>query len=103
MTQSEESVKVFQLDEILKDKNFQHLDLLKIDTEGHEYEVLYGAMNYLKKIKYILIEIHINKIYENYDSEKIHNFLLENNFSLLKTFNFPFTAWHDRLYKNSKF
>ena len=103
MTQSEESVKVFQLDEILKDKNFQHLDLLKIDTEGHEYEVLYGTMNYLKKIKYILIEIHINKIYENYDSEKIHNFLLENNFSLLKTFNFPFTTWHDRLYKNSKF
>ena len=70
MTQSEENVKVFQLDEILKDKNFQHLDLLKIDTEGHEYEVLYGTMNYLKKIKYILIEIHINKIYENYTCVK---------------------------------
>ena len=103
MNQSEESVKVFQLDKILKDKNFQHLDLVKIDTEGHEYEVLCGAINYLKKIKYILIEFHIDEIYENYDSEKIHNFLLKNNFSLLNTFKFPFTTWQDRLYKNSKF
>jgi len=53
----------------------------------------------------ILVEFHIDKIYENYNSGKIHNFLLENGFTLQKKFSFPFpfTTWEDRLYKNSKF
>ena len=51
----------------------------------------------------ILVEFHIDKIYENYNPGKIHNFLLENGFTLQKKFSFPFTTWEDRLYKNSKF
>ena len=83
-------------------KKLQYVDLIKIDTEGHEYEVLTGASNNIQKIVYLLVEIHNDNIYENYSSKKIHNFLIENNFKLLKRFNFPFTTWEDRLYKNSK-
>jgi len=81
------------------------LDLIKIDTEGHEYEVLYGTGDYIKKINYILVEFHVDNIYENYNPDKIHNLLLENGFTLQKKFSFPFpfTTWEDRLYKNSKF
>ena len=103
MTVSEENVQVFTLNEILIERNLQYIDLIKIDTEGHEYEVLSGSQKYFKKINHILIEFHNNKIYENYNSEKIHQLLVENNFSLLKIFKFPFTTWEDRLYKNSKF
>ena len=103
MTANKEKVKVFPLNAILKEKNLYCIDLIKIDTEGHEYEVLCGLQNYLKKINYILIEFHIGKIYENYSVEKIHKFLIENNFLPLKTFKFPFTTWEDRIYKNSEF
>ena len=103
MTTNLENIEVFPLDEILKQKNLHNIDLVKIDTEGHEYEVLCGMQDCVKKINYILIEFHIDKIYEDYNSERIHNLLDENNFVLLKKFNFPFTTWEDRIYKNSKF
>ena len=103
MTTNSENIEVFPLSLILQKNNLDSIDLIKIDTEGHEYEVLYGAGDYIKKINYILVEFHIDKIYENYNSDKIHNFLLENGFILQKKFSFPFTTWEDRLYKNSKF
>ena len=102
MTKSEEKIETLSLDDIFKKKNIQNIDLIKIDTEGHEYEVLIGARDSIKKIDCILVELHNDNIYENYNSERIHNFLIENNFTLLKRFNFPFTTWEDRLYKNSK-
>jgi len=101
MTKNEVSVELFPLSEIIKEESFKNISLLKIDTEGHEFEVLYGAQELLKKVRHILIEFHIDKIYEDYDSEKIHRFLVENNFVLIKKFKFPFTTWEDRLYKNS--
>ena len=105
MTTNSENIEVFPLSLILQKNNLDSIDLIKIDTEGHEYEVLYGTGDYIKKINYILVEFHIDKIYENYNSDKIHNFLLENGFTLQKKFSFPFpfTTWEDRLYKNSKF
>tara|TARA_Y100000758_G_C15924035_1_gene376207 strand:- start:44 stop:763 length:720 start_codon:yes stop_codon:yes gene_type:complete len=103
MTTNSENIEVFPLSLILQKNNLDSIDLIKIDTEGHEYEVLYGMGDYIKKINYILVEFHIDKIYENYNSDKIHNFLLENGFTLQKKFSFPFTTWEDRLYKNSKF
>ena len=102
MTKSEEKIEALPLDDIFREKNIQHIDLIKIDTEGHEYEVLTGAKENIKKINCVLVEFHNDKIYENYNPEKIHSFLIENNFTLLKRFNFPFTTWEDRLYKNSK-
>ena len=103
MTTNSENIEVFPLSLILQKNNLDSIDLIKIDTEGHEYEVLYGMGDYIKKINYILVEFHIDKIYENYNPDKIHNFLLENGFTLQKKFSFPFTTWEDRLYKNSKF
>ena len=103
MTTNSENIEVFPLSLILQKNNLDSIDLIKIDTEGHEYEVLYGMGDYIKKINYILVEFHIDSIYENYNSGKIHNFLLENGFIFKKKFSFPFTTWEDRLYKNSKF
>ena len=102
MTTNSENIEVFPLSLILQKNNLDSIDLIKIDTEGHEYEVLYGMGDYIKKINYILVEFHIDSIYENYNSGKIHNFLLENGFTFKKKFSFPFTTWEDRFYKNSK-
>jgi FkbM family methyltransferase len=69
--------------------NFQKLDLLKIDVEGHEMEVLKGASETIKRCKpfYIQIEIHNQKkdrknklreilsVYLNEEYTCSHNFL----------------------------
>ena len=86
----------------MQKKNIKSIDLLKIDTEGHEAEVLKGANRILKKsIKYILIEFHFSNIYKNYNRMKIEKILKENNFEMVKKFKFPFLTFEDRIYKKS--
>jgi len=102
MTTNLENVEVLTLDKIFEEKKIKNLDLIKVDTEGHEYEVILGGQNHIRNINYILIEFHIDKIYENYNPDKIHELLVKKGFVLKKTFNFPFTTWEDRLYKNSE-
>lgn len=94
-----EKVKTITLDHFFEKKRLK-IDLLKIDTEGHEYQVLKGAKKLLKKnVRFILIEFHLSKIYSNYNKKKIEKVLLENNFFLLKKFKFPFLQFEDRVYK----
>ena len=100
MTFKHVKVKTIKLENVFKNKKFNKVDLLKIDTEGHELEVLKGLNKKIKKIKYILIEFHNDKIYLRYDPKKIHNYLLKNNFTLKAKFKFPFTTWEDRIYLN---
>ena len=95
-------IKCITLSKVIKKYKFNRVDLIKIDTEGYEYEVLKGLGNSIFKINYILIEFHNDKIYSDYDSFKIHAFLKKKNFKLKKTFKFPFTAWEDRVYINKK-
>lgn len=87
------------LDSFCKKKKIKNIDLLKIDTEGHEMQVLDGAKKLLKNdIKFILIEFHLSKIYKDYNSLKIEKILKMNNFVLLKKFKFPFLLFEDRIY-----
>lgn len=96
-----EKVKTITLDHFFEKKRLK-IDLLKIDTEGHEYQVLQGAKKLLKKnVRFILIEFHLSKIYNNYNKKKIEKVLLENNFFLLKKFKFPFLQFEDRVYKKN--
>jgi len=96
-------VKTKRLSEIMRLNNIKKVDLAKIDTEGHEYEVLRGIKGNIKKIKYILIEFRSDQIYLSYNSKKIHNYLIKNHFILENTYKFPFTTWEDRFYFNKKF
>jgi len=97
-----EIVNVVTIDNFCKKNNIKNIDLLKIDTEGHEAEVLEGANKMLqKKIKYILIEFHFSKIYKNYSISKIEQILKKNNFKIIKKFKFPLLTFEDRIYKKS--
>ncbi len=95
-------IKTVTLFNIFKNKKVKKIDLIKIDTEGHEFQVLQGLKNKIHDVKYLLIEFHNDKIYLSYDPKKLHNFLIKNNFILLEKFKFPFTTWEDRLYLNKK-
>tara|TARA_S200000501_G_scaffold361755_1_gene390403 strand:+ start:2332 stop:3027 length:696 start_codon:yes stop_codon:yes gene_type:complete len=94
-----EIVQTISLDNFCRKKKIKIIDLLKIDTEGHELQVLKGSKNLLKdKIKFILIEFHLSKIYKNYDIKKIEKILKKNNFVLIKKFKFPILLFEDRIY-----
>lgn len=48
---STEGVPTTTIDEFVKEKNIGRLDFIKIDTDGHEFDVLLGARNTLRKFK----------------------------------------------------
>lgn len=104
LIQKKYMISSYKLLDIIKNNKIRQIDLLKIDTEGHELQVLKGAGSFLKKnVKYILIEIHNSDIFLNYNAKKIHNYLKKNKFVFKKSFKFPFTTWEDRIYQNKKF
>ena len=100
MTYQKVRIKTVRLVDILKKNKINHVDLLKVDTEGHELEVLEGLKKKINQIQFILIEFHRDKIYLKYNPKKIHNHLLKYNFVLKAKFKFPFTSWEDRIYFN---
>ena len=100
-----EYVKTSTGDKFIKLFKLKYIDLLKIDTEGHEYSVLKGFKKNFRKnsIKSILIEIHNNAMYKKYNIKTIENFLKKNNFIFKKKFKFPFLTFEDRLYVSNKY
>jgi FkbM family methyltransferase len=67
-----------------------NIKLLKIDTEGYEYEVLLGASNFIKqkKPKYIQIEYNWHHLFKNITLYKISKLL--QNYDVYKIL--PFSA-----------
>jgi FkbM family methyltransferase len=67
-----DEVEMTTIDEILSTRNIENVKVIKIDIEGYEFELLKGAKNSLKnkKIKNLIIEVHINYLKEKGISEK---------------------------------
>jgi FkbM family methyltransferase len=98
-----EEITITTLDKMMLDKNCATIDLIKIDTEGYEYEVLKGSVEVLKKTKLILFEHHYdNMIIKNYTFEKINNFLIQNNFKKVFRVKMPFRKTFDYIYENKR-
>ena len=76
--------KTITLDTFCKKKNIKEIELLKIDTEGHEINVLNGSKNILKKTKIIQLEILDEKRFFEEKFIKIEKFLKRYHFKLLK-------------------
>ena len=98
----EEKSQVEKIDNFSNEKKINTIHILKIDTEGFELNVIKGAKNTLQKTKIIIIEFQLNDMYLDYDPEKIENFLMINNFVLVKSLKFPFMRYEDRIYINKK-
>ena len=56
-------VRTISLDSFCEKKKITRIELLKIDTEGHEFQVLKGGKKLLKKTKIIQVEIMDKKNY----------------------------------------
>ena len=65
---SKNEVPCYRLDTFLESfdwQRFPYIDALKIDVQGHDYEVLLGAEKIIEKICYVFIEITANNEYKN--------------------------------------
>ena len=68
-------IKQIEFNEYLSQKDIKKIDLLKIDTEGYEFEVLKGLKEQISNISIILFEHHYdNMIIKNYTFGDIQNF-----------------------------
>ena len=95
-------MQVSTLSFFIKKLKLKKIDLLKIDTEGHELQVLSGLKNNFNKVKVILIEHNFTDYYLNYNVNKISSYLKKNSFKAIKSFKFPFMKYTDEVYINTK-
>lgn len=83
-----EQIKICRLDSFLA-KNQKRIALFKLEAEGHEFEVLKGSINTLKRVDFISADLGQEKYNESkkifVDTFKESNLLLlDNNFELIK-------------------
>ena len=99
---SKELINVNKLDDYVNTIKGQNI-LLKIDVQGYEKNVLLGAINFLKKVRYIYIELSFIELYKNqplfsdiysflnnkgFILKSVNNLTYENNFSIQGDFLF---------------
>ena len=110
-TKNNIKVKTITLDTYINLNKIKKIDILKIDTQGHELNVLKGAKNSLKKNIFHFIEVEI--IICDYYTKKINlhqidRIMCDNNFNLFNLQQFGYNKdgqikWFDMLYINKKF
>ena len=96
-------IEVSTLDTFIEKKKIQNIDLLKIDTEGYEFNVLKGLSNYSHKIKLIYFEHHYDDmIIKDYKFGDINKLLKDRGFSMIKKSKMLFRKSFEYVYENQK-
>ena len=77
-------VNVFKISKIINDLSLNQIDIIKIDTEGYEFNILKGIeTSHFKFIKYIYFEHHYDQMLKKkYNFSDINNLLEKNSFKL---------------------
>ena len=87
---SEQTIKTRRLDKILDSYNFNEIDFMNIDVEGHELNIL-NSIDFLKyKIKFICIEMIDHNDQAKLINEKLNAILTRNGYALEKKIDFNF-------------
>ena len=96
----ENMVKQICLFDFINKNKLEKIDILKIDTEGYEFEVLKGLGDKIMNVKFVYFEHHYDDMIEkNYKFSNIHDLLTKNGF--VKTFKIkmPFRKSFDYIYE----
>lgn len=103
MVKKQYEVNVTTLSGFIAGKGLKNIDVLKIDTEGHEYKCLLGLFNNAgTDISFIQLEQHNDDMYRNkITKETINELLVKNNFRLFRTIKHGFGDLDEVIYKRS--
>ena len=94
-------IQVIRLDEFMNKNNIKKLDLLKIDTEGFEYNAIKSIGSRIYDIKLIHIEHHFDDmIIKNYTLSDIHAYLKNKGFVKFFKIKMKFRKSFEYLYIN---
>ncbi len=96
----EVEIKQITLFDYIEQKKIPKIDFLKIDTEGYEFNVLFGMGKYLKNVNLIMFEHHYHDmLVKNYSFSDIHDLLKKNNFNQIFKYKMPFRKTFEYVYK----
>ena len=87
---SQREIKTKRLDKILDNYNFNDIDFMNIDVEGHELNVLNSIDFFKYRIKFICIKMINHNDHKKLINEKLNEVLLKNNYTLEKKIGFNF-------------
>ena len=97
----ETKIKTINLESYILKNNIKKIDLLKIDTEGHEFEILKGLNNQIKNVELILFEHHYDDMLKkNYTFSDINSLLKQKNFRQIYKVKMPFRKTFEYIYEN---
>ena len=97
----EMKIKTINLESYILKNNIKKIDLLKIDTEGHEFEILKGLNDQIKNIELILFEHHYDDMLKkSYTFSDINSLLKLNNFKQVYKIKMPFRKTFEYIYEN---
>lgn len=84
---SKKNIQGTTIDKFCKDNGIETIDFLKIDVEGHEFDVIKGAKNYIydKRIKIIQFEFNSFNVYSRVFLRDYYDFLPNYNIYRLDT------------------
>ena len=96
-----QKIKLRTLENEFRKLDYDKIDILKIDTEGFEFDVIIGAKSNIKKVKYIYFEHHFDSmIIKNYKFSQIDKYLKQYNFKKLFKIKMPFRKTFEYIYEN---
>ena len=99
---TEREVEIITLKNYCSNKKILSIDVLKIDTEGSEYDVLIGLGKNIKNVKCILFEHHYDKsLIKNYKFSDINKILIKNNFILKLKLKMKFRKVFEYIYEKN--
>ena len=97
-------INISTLDNFIEVNRIDLIDLIKIDTEGFEFEILQGINKNFKRVKLILFEHHYDDmIKKNYNFSHINQLLSQNNFFMIHKAKMPFRKTFEYVYVNKFF
>lgn len=98
-----EKINIKTLDEYFVRNKISKIDILKIDTEGFEFNVLKGFIENIANTKFIYFEHHFDDmIIKDYKLSDIHSFLKKNNFQKKFKVKMNFRKSFEYIYENNK-
>ena len=94
-------IEVITIDEFIEDNKINKIDLLKLDTEGYEYNILKGLSKNFNKVKLVYFEHHYDDmIIKNYKFSDINNFLIIFDFKKIEKNKMLFRKSFEYVYEN---
>ena len=103
-TINQSKVLQIKLGDFIKEKKIDHIDILKIDTEGYEFNVLLGLKDKLQNVKIVLFEHHYDDMLKKgYTFTDINALLVKHNFKQIYKIKMPFRKTFEYIYINKKF